>query len=410
MFAGHIHRYTEYTRRGRQYIVLGTTGGVGGDGGIGVGEFDHVTQVTMTPEGPRVANLLLEGIQPVDVYTEQDALLTRSLSGGEELAVDSIPFSGQVVLSPENPMEEALKLTLAAHPGTARTSTARTSTARTSTAWNVTPKTQTVALSPGQRAELALTVAFDGAASDLLPTPTLIATAIDASGRERTWTVDVPLDLQPFLAQAPRSAESYRVAVPPTIDGRLDEAIWDRPADVDGLFHRNVRRWPALSTEAWLAHTQEALHVAVRAEEPRPDLVVTRQTVRDSRVWTDDAIKIHLSRGHLTGGHLSPDDDATFYVAVNAAGVIADSKNGRMRWDGEVSAATATGPDAWTVEIAIPWRSLGLDAPVDGATLGLDLSRFHPGAEREHSVWSPLDEVPGAVTFRDALRDGGSPP
>jgi len=60
MFAGHAHNYRLTTRNGRDYIRLGTTGGVLHH--VGVGNMDHIAWVTMTGNGPIVSNLLLNGI------------------------------------------------------------------------------------------------------------------------------------------------------------------------------------------------------------------------------------------------------------------------------------------------------------------------------------------------------------
>ena len=76
VFAGHEHKYGKSVRNGRRYYVLSTTGAQGRgrdyvtrDGntskellGLAKGEFDHIMWVTMTDDGPAVANILLEGI------------------------------------------------------------------------------------------------------------------------------------------------------------------------------------------------------------------------------------------------------------------------------------------------------------------------------------------------------------
>ena len=62
MFAGHEHRYIKTTVDGHEYYQLATTGGGSELRGIEAGEFDHIMWVTMTDEGPRFANLLLDGI------------------------------------------------------------------------------------------------------------------------------------------------------------------------------------------------------------------------------------------------------------------------------------------------------------------------------------------------------------
>jgi 3',5'-cyclic AMP phosphodiesterase CpdA len=65
MFAGHIHNYQRRVIHGRDHIRLGPTGGawvLSGD----EGNFDHITIVRMTPSGPRIANLVLDGVLGVD--------------------------------------------------------------------------------------------------------------------------------------------------------------------------------------------------------------------------------------------------------------------------------------------------------------------------------------------------------
>jgi len=67
VFAGHIHVYSKSIHEGWRYYLLSTTGGAGkGRSGQPAGlaecQFDHIVWITMTDEGPVVANLLLEGI------------------------------------------------------------------------------------------------------------------------------------------------------------------------------------------------------------------------------------------------------------------------------------------------------------------------------------------------------------
>lgn len=73
VFAGHVHHYVQYERNGQNYYSLATTGGGSQLRGNDYGEFDHVTWLTMEPEGPHVVNLRLDGILPPDVATEDSA-------------------------------------------------------------------------------------------------------------------------------------------------------------------------------------------------------------------------------------------------------------------------------------------------------------------------------------------------
>jgi len=60
MIVGHEHYYTYTNRHGRDYIDMGTTGGVWLNDGPG--RLDHIAWVTMTDKGPVFANIKLDGL------------------------------------------------------------------------------------------------------------------------------------------------------------------------------------------------------------------------------------------------------------------------------------------------------------------------------------------------------------
>lgn len=67
VFVGHSHHYLKREKHGRSYICLATTGGCSELRGIAAGEFDHIVWVTMTDQGPRIANLMMDGIHDENV-------------------------------------------------------------------------------------------------------------------------------------------------------------------------------------------------------------------------------------------------------------------------------------------------------------------------------------------------------
>lgn len=66
-FCGHVHRYQKFTRNGNAYYQLATTGGGSKLRGLPYGEFDHIAWITMKADGPRIANVMLDGILPEDL-------------------------------------------------------------------------------------------------------------------------------------------------------------------------------------------------------------------------------------------------------------------------------------------------------------------------------------------------------
>ncbi len=71
VFSGHHHQYLKGERQGMAHYILATCGGKSGLRGPEYGEFDHITWVTMTDNGPVVVNLALSGIIPHDIVEEQ---------------------------------------------------------------------------------------------------------------------------------------------------------------------------------------------------------------------------------------------------------------------------------------------------------------------------------------------------
>ena len=92
VYAGHTHHYYKRERNDMEYIVLATAGGASRMRGPNFGEFDHFMWVTMTDKGPRMANLMLDGVWDTDVFTEERANLLRPLLSGAAVKTDGVIF------------------------------------------------------------------------------------------------------------------------------------------------------------------------------------------------------------------------------------------------------------------------------------------------------------------------------
>lgn len=93
VFCGHVHRYVKFVRNGMNYYQLATTGGGSKLRGPRYGEFDHITWVTMKPDGPLLANILLEGVLPENLQlpdTDEEGVARQSLP--------TIPVKGKITL------------------------------------------------------------------------------------------------------------------------------------------------------------------------------------------------------------------------------------------------------------------------------------------------------------------------
>lgn len=90
VFAGHTHRYLKQQRKGRDYYILGTTGGGSELKGAEFGQLDHFAWVTMRKEGPQVTNLTLEGILHDSLVTDETAPLVDCVLKSSTIKYDAI--------------------------------------------------------------------------------------------------------------------------------------------------------------------------------------------------------------------------------------------------------------------------------------------------------------------------------
>ena len=96
VFAGHTHHYLMAERNGHDYVVLSTSGGgTNGESTIS-GELDHVLWVTMTESGPRIANLLLDGIKDKTLVTPETLALSMPILRERVVHSDVEPLAATV--------------------------------------------------------------------------------------------------------------------------------------------------------------------------------------------------------------------------------------------------------------------------------------------------------------------------
>ena len=115
------------------------------------------------------------------------------------------------------------------------------------------------------------------------------------------WLI-AALAAAPLNAQAPAPAEdttniyarkSLRAArlagSAPTIDGRLDDAVWQSAAAGTDFvqLQPNPGRPATQKTEIRFAYDNDAIYVAARMYDTRPDSVVAQLARRDSEVYSD---------------------------------------------------------------------------------------------------------------------------
>lgn len=98
VFCGHVHRYQKFVRNGMNYYQLATTGGGSRLRGVEYGEFDQVAWITMRPDGPLIANILLDGVYPENLQvpdTDEKAVERRAKPEPTHPLRGTITFEGK---------------------------------------------------------------------------------------------------------------------------------------------------------------------------------------------------------------------------------------------------------------------------------------------------------------------------
>ncbi|MGB1248161.1 MAG: DUF5916 domain-containing protein [Chitinophagales bacterium] len=200
-----------------------------------------------------------------------------------------------------------------------------------------------------------------------------------------------------------------------TVDGNLNEFVWQNVPMVDDF----VQNFPADSidatakTEVYMTYDDKMIYIAARCYNEASDEYVVNSLVRDYSFPKTDAFAVFLS----------PNQDKTNGVSfsvnpygVQREGIVANAGNYGVTtaWDNKwFSACNRDNSDFWTLEMAIPFKTLRYDAK--STTWDINFAR-NDLQLNEQSVWSPvplgynvarLDNC-GTLTFDNQLTKAGA--
>ena len=186
-----------------------------------------------------------------------------------------------------------------------------------------------------------------------------------------------------------------RLAPPPVIDGSPDDACWATAPLVSGFTRYNKPVLLDVQASFRVGYDDQCLYFAVLCDEPLAAKLTPSFAGRDSSgCFRGETIEIFLDPRH---------DHTDYYqFAVNLAGSFYDSHKADAYWNSAARLGTKLGAKGWTLELAIPWRDVGLATPRPGAVVGFNVCRDrYAGGAREWSNWSQT-----MANFHDAPRFG----
>jgi hypothetical protein len=217
-------------------------------------------------------------------------------------------------------------------------------------------------------------------------------------------TADVALSqtLIPPSSQARRTiaAEPLRPEESITLDGSLDEAVWQR-AQVATEFVQidpDNGRPASEQTEFRIAFDRNTLYLGVICHDSEAGERLTRyQKRRDEFLQQDDKVQWTIDT--------FLDGRSGYFFETNPSGAMADALmgiNGQNRqWDGIWNERVQRSSTGWSFEVEIPFRTLNFNPSSD--TWGFNLSRTL-SRKNENSIWMGWARNQGVSRMTNAGR------
>ncbi|HEU4689328.1 MAG TPA: DUF5916 domain-containing protein [Vicinamibacterales bacterium] len=154
------------------------------------------------------------------------------------------------------------------------------------------------------------------------------------------------------------TVRAIRLSAPLRLDGQLDEAVYSEVPSISDFYQQEPVEGVVATekTEAWILFDEDAFYVTFRCWESRPDALVANEMRRDSNnIFQNDHIAFLVD---------------TFYDRRNGLEFAVNPIGGR--WDGQITNERQPNADwnpiwdvavgrfdqGWTVELAIPFKSL----------------------------------------------------
>lgn len=177
----------------------------------------------------------------------------------------------------------------------------------------------------------------------------------------------------------------------PTLDGRLDEADWQKAPLVGGflLYGKETKAQPPTFFRA--AYDDHALYFGVVCHEPHMDRFAPPAHARDAHaIFGSETIEVFIDPEHSHSVY--------YQFGLDAAGSIYDSRCQDAVWNASVRTAVAVQGDRWVLEAAIPWEDLGVK-PFPGRLLGFNICRDRQIDGKQWTNWSRV-----VTGFHDPIR------
>ncbi len=177
-----------------------------------------------------------------------------------------------------------------------------------------------------------------------------------------------------------------KVDGPMTVDGALDESVWQRADVLTDFIVWGSTKPAEFVTKVRLAHDDKNLYVGLECPQDTSKLSV-EAAPRDGNTWKDDSIEIFVNKG-MEAAPLAQ-------FILNAAGAFYDrydrdgsqDYSGTLAYNFNASWAAQVAPDKWTGEVRIPLDELGIKPAPDTLIRMNFVRNAHQGKDTMISAW-----------------------
>jgi hypothetical protein len=182
----------------------------------------------------------------------------------------------------------------------------------------------------------------------------------------------------------------------PVIDGKLDDAAWDKVQWETDFIQRQPYEGqpPSQQTSFKILYDDNNLYVAIRSHDTEPAKIVRRMTRRDG--LDGDWVFLQLDSYH--------DLRTAFVFGVNAEGVkydkilSEDGNNENLSWDPNWYVKTSVDEKGWIAEMKIPFSQVRFSNN-ETQVWGMEVVRFL-FRKQERSLWQFIPQnCPGYVNL-----------
>ncbi|MBI3922475.1 MAG: hypothetical protein HY318_13720, partial [Armatimonadetes bacterium] len=181
-----------------------------------------------------------------------------------------------------------------------------------------------------------------------------------------------------FSRPDPRQYYCYRTNTPPTLDGKLDDAVWKQLPIWSGfLVYGKPDQNMAHQTELRLCRDDKNIYVGALLREDRIDFLKTtaQPGAEDPRVFADDCVEFYFAPRQ----NEVPD----VQIGINSLNAHCDLMHTKdkadFKWNGNAKSATGKTAEGWVVELAFPYEDVSTTPPKVGDLWGFRAGRNHAG-------------------------------